>query len=158
MNKKLLLSLFLVLLFALKAEASDWVRIDLETKEENTDKIFIDLENLHSEGKVITYWDKYLYQDNSSIICKISVNCEKKEYQLLYIIKYNNKDELISTELPSKKWLPIPPDSYPDTFHSLLCKDGMPRPSNELANLKDLRKVFLELLSETQNTKSDEKK
>lgn len=73
MNKKLLLSLFLVLLFALKAEASDWVRIDLETKEENTDKIFIDLESLHSEGKVITYWDKYLYQDNSSIICKISV-------------------------------------------------------------------------------------
>ena len=52
MNKKLLLSLFLVLLFALKAEASDWVRIDLETKEENTDKIFIELANLKDLRKV----------------------------------------------------------------------------------------------------------
>ncbi len=143
MNKRLIFSFFVVLLFAFNAGASDWERIDLKPDEENENKTFIDLESFHIDDKELTYWEKVLKPVKGYALRRISLNCERKEEKLLDLLIYNDKGKVTENYSYNNEWARISPDSYTDKIYNILCRDGAPRLSKEREfYLKNYRKTY----------------
>jgi hypothetical protein len=144
-KKIMLLSLLISVLFYLYADSTEWVRIDLPANGESRAKHFLDLDSFKPRGIVINLWEKYLEPDNSYFSTKVSINCEKREFKILYNYKYDAKGQLIESNTSPSEWVTIAPTSQNDLIYFLLCRDGKPKPSNELAEIK---KAFREPLFE----------
>ena len=144
MNKKLFSVLFLgcLVLFTLRARASEWIRIDLNTKADSK-KHFINLKQIEQNDGVITFREKYMYPDDSYILMKSSINCESKEFKILDISSHTAGGAIIKADFQLPEWTAITPYSERDEVKYIVCIDDRPVPSSKIADIKLFRKIML---------------
>jgi hypothetical protein len=109
-NRVFFSSILLVFFLSCYADSSDWVRIDLNTKEFSK-KHLLDVDKFHQEGDVITFMEKYLFPDNSYIVSRCSLDCERNVFKIMDIKNYNDKGDVINASFPDSEWTAIAPKS-----------------------------------------------
>lgn len=153
-NKKILLFLIVIMTLVFHAKAEEWVRIDLHSERENSEKHFLDLDGIRPFGDVIHFWEKYIERDKSYFETKVSIHCGRKEFKLIHNYKYNDKDEVIESDLLPSQWVAITPHSQNDLMYSFLCREGRPKPSDEFTDIRHFREGMLMIMGvEEENLK-----
>jgi hypothetical protein len=149
-KKKIFSVILFIIIFTFNVEASDWVRVDLNTRED-VKKHFLNLKRISQAGTMITFWEKYLYPDNSSIMMKCAVNCERNEFKILDIRNYNAQGKAINIKFPSSEWTAINPYSERMQVPSLICRNGKPLHTDKIADIRFYRKHMLGLHSKNKH-------
>lgn len=132
----ILFVVFIIGLFFTSVEAADWILV-FESKTLG-EKYYLDAASVSSEGVIVTSWQKDLDSYKTYSLTKNSINCETKKIRLEEVANYyadGRLKESFSIPLDIAEWHKITPDSIAFEFEKFLCKDGKPRPLDEISRM-----------------------
>ena len=110
----------LLLASAATAMATNWIKL----YEDSQSSAYVDLESIEKNGSIVKFWLRidYLKIENGMHQIKLlqEVNCNSREYRVLYVIRYFENGKMDS-EKYGNDWRILVPDSFGDGAADRLC-------------------------------------
>lgn len=109
--------------------SQDWIYVDMDI---SGNKNYIRSEYISKSSEGIKIWEKILRPKvilNKKVYTNVTenalllVNCVTKEYSLLQLVKYNNKDDIIySEDFDNPDWVNVVPESIAEEVLLKVCQ------------------------------------
>ena len=133
----LLIVIFTIGLLFSSVDAAEW-QLLYESKTLG-EFFYLDVDSISSEGVIVTSWQKELYKYKDYVLSKSSINCKTIKIRIEEFANYNpdgTLKESFSIPLNVAEWKEVAPDEMAFEIIKSVCKNGKPRPVDEIRSGK----------------------